>query len=91
VIIETLRTQDESGWRVSLQHANYRPRRRFVELTRTERDEGGPRRSWCVGFSEDPAEADMLFEATARTVRILTTGDSDSVDWLELPDGAFLI
>ena len=32
----------------------------------------------------------MLFAAVVRTVRILVTGESDSADWTELPEGTFL-
>ena len=56
-----------------------------VQLARTE-----GRVAWCVGFSDDPAQADMLFDAVVRTLRILTTGESDSADWAEIPDGEWL-
>jgi hypothetical protein len=89
LIVETLRTQDEPGWRVALRQANYRPQRRYVEVESLRDDH--PKRAWCVGFSEDPAEADMLFEAVVRAVRLLTTGECDPVDWAEIPEGTWLL
>ena len=73
---------------MSLRQANYRPERRYVEVESLGDDR--PKRSWCVGFSDDPAEADMLFESVVRAVRILTSGESESADWAELPDGTWL-
>ncbi len=86
MIVETLRSEAVGNWTVTLVNSNYRPERRYVEVTAIGSDERG-RSRWSVGFSGSPDEADMLFETVVRTIRLAETGDCESVDVLEIPDG----
>lgn len=86
VIVEVLRCVEESGWQVTLSRANYRPERCLVEVSRDEGDSGSCE-SWCVGYADDEAGAVDLFDTTVRTLRLVSTGETESLDWAEIPDG----
>ena len=89
MIIEVLRTFEVPGWRVSLVRSNYRPERCFVEIERSVDEDGVE--SWCVGFADDLAEAERLFDTTVRAVCLVTTGQVEAVDWVEAPDDGNLL
>ncbi len=86
MIVEVLRSIEESGWQVTLSRANYRPERCFVEMSRDPGDADGYE-SWCVGYADDEARADSLFDTTVRTLQLVSTGSTESVDWAEIPEG----
>jgi hypothetical protein len=44
----------------------------------------------CVGFADDPDEAQRLFDATRRSLELVLTGDTEDVDWAEVPPGVIL-
>lgn len=84
MIVEVLQTFEGPGWRVSLCRSNYRPERCFVEIERAAMEDEVE--SWCVGFADDLGESERLFDTTVRTVRVLTAGAVDALNWVEGPD-----
>lgn len=82
MIVDTVAMFESGSWRVELSKANYRPERHSVHLCNDEMEQ-----VWCVGFADDPGQAEELFLATVRTVQVLIDGDAESADWMELPPG----
>jgi len=88
MVIEYLRCEGDGEWEVRLCRANYRPERVYVEVSRRGMpDDFEGVDSSRAGFTDNDGEGDMLFDAVMRTIDIVTTGDCDDADWMELPDG----
>ena len=84
MVFEIVRMHEERDWTIVLGEANLRPGRRQV-LVQRRHPAGDERAGGCVGFRDDEAEAEALFDTVVRTVHLLTTGQLDEVDWAELP------
>ena len=86
MVIGVVREHGGDGWVVTMIESSWRSERRSVHVGPATPSDADVE-ACCVGFADDNAEADRMFDAVVRAMTWAHGDEVESVDWMDVPDG----